>query len=260
MAVKRFATGELLFSEGKPSVSVLQILSGTAEVTKQVEGREVLLGRIGEGEFVGEMGVILGRRRGATVRATESVTAEEYDQHEFFERISFDSAMAFQLLVRLSERLNALDQAFAELVSGTEDKAAAPPPDDRVESVTGLVLKTDSEELSRAIPKAGMAIEQLPFAVGRTTRRAEPAPRIPIHLVLDDRMPFRLSRAHFQIESGRGGLRVRDLGSVLGTQVNGRPIGRYFGADAVALKEGDNRIVAGGDESPYAFTLTVRPV
>ena len=261
MGVKRYTEGELLFAEGSPSTTVLRILSGSAEVTKRVDGREVLLGRIGAGEFVGEMGVILDRKRGASVRVIESVTAEEYDQNAFLQQISADSATAFQLLLRLSERLNALDQAFAEAVSGgAAAPAEPPPPSETVESVTGLVLKADSKELSKAIPRAGLAIEELPFGVGRQPRRAEPPPRIPIHLLLEDRTPFRLSRAHFQIESGRGGLRVRDLGSVLGTQVNGRPIGRYFGADAVALDEGDNTIVAGGDDSPFSFVLSVKPV
>lgn len=261
MAIKSFAVGDLIFAEGSPSTTVLRILSGAAEVTKQVEGRAVQLGRIGAGEFVGEMGVLLDRKRGASVRVTETVTAEEYDRHAFLERISADSATAFQLLLRLSERLNDLDQAFAEAVTGSTPAPNPPPePVETVESSIGLVLKSDNEQLFRVVPPEGVAIETLPYAVGRTPRRAEPPPRVPVQLVFDDQTPFRLSRAHFQIESGRGGLRVRDLGSVLGTQVNGRPIGRYFGADAVALHEGDNRIVAGGDDSPFSFTLSVKPV
>ena len=268
MAVRQYAVGEQMFGEGEPSVTVLQILGGKAEVTKRVDGREILLGRVGAGEFVGEMGVILNRQRGATVRVTESVTAEEYDKTAFLEKIADDSATAFQLLLRLSERLNDLDEAFAEAISGgaampadvaeAVSPAAAPPP--TVESVTGLVLKSASDAMARVVPPEGLAVETLPFASGRTPRRAEPRPRVPIPLRLDDHTPFRLSRAHFQIESGRGGLRVRDLGSVLGTQVNGRPIGRYFGADAVALHDGENSIVAGGDDSPFSFTLIMKPV
>lgn len=265
MGVKHYTEGEVLFSEGEPSTTVLRILAGAAEVTKRVDEREVLLGRIGTGEFVGEMGVILNRQRGATVRVTEAVTAEELDKTEFLARIADDSATAFQLLLRLSERLNALDLAFAEAVSGGAAVEALaddvpPAPVQPIDSPTGLVLKPASDQLAKAMPEAGLAIGQLPFTVGRTPRRAEPPPRMPVHLVLDDRTPFRLSRAHFQIETGRGGLRVRDLGSVLGTQVNGRPIGRYFGADAAALQDGDNTIVAGGDDSPFSFELSVRPV
>ncbi len=269
MAVRQYAVGEQMFGEGEPSVTVLQILGGKAEVTKRVDGREILLGRVGAGEFVGEMGVILNRERGATVRVTEPVTAEEYDKTAFLEKIADDSATAFQLLLRLSERLNALDEAFAEAISGGSvmpadvaeavSTTAAPPPP-TVESVTGLVLKSASDTMARVVPPEGLAVEALPFAVGRTPRRAEPRPRVPIQLMLDDQTPFRLSRAHFQIETGRGGLRVRDLGSVLGTQVNGRPIGRYFGADAAALHDGENSIVAGGDDSPFSFTLIMKPV
>ena len=266
MALRHYESGEVLFAEGSPSTTVLRIISGEAQVTKHMDGGEVLLGRLGPGEFVGEMGVILDQNRGASVRARGPVSAEEYGRGEFLERIAADSATAFQLLTRLSERLNALDKAFAKQVvnagprrsNGRRDTVPPPPAVEPVQGVAGLSLQAANVPLAKVLPRGGLAIEDLPFAVGRRPRRAEPPPRMKVHLILDDKTPFRLSRAHFQVEGGRGGLRIRDLGSVLGTQVNGRPIGRYFGADAAALQEGENQIVAGGDGSPFHFVLTVR--
>ena len=76
-------------------------------------------------------------------------------------------------------------------------------------------------------------------------------------LLLYDREPIRLSRAHFAIVHHDGGLFVRDLHSKLGTTVNGVPIGWHFEADEAPLQAGANEIVAGGTGSPFAFTVEI---
>jgi len=52
MGEVRFAPGEVVFREGEPSRAVLFVRDG-----------EVVLGTLGPGEFVGEMGVVEGRPR-----------------------------------------------------------------------------------------------------------------------------------------------------------------------------------------------------
>jgi CRP/FNR family transcriptional regulator, cyclic AMP receptor protein len=48
-----------------------------------------------------------------------------------------------------------------------------------------------------------------------------------------------------------------DLDSTLGTIVNGRAIGRHFPADTAVLDRGENRVIAGGWESPFDFSVVV---
>jgi CRP/FNR family transcriptional regulator, cyclic AMP receptor protein len=48
---------------------------------------------------------------------------------------------------------------------------------------------------------------------------------------------------------------VHDLGSTLGTIVNGRAIGRHFASDSAELRPGENRIIAGGWGSPFEFQV-----
>jgi CRP/FNR family transcriptional regulator, cyclic AMP receptor protein len=50
---------------------------------------------------------------------------------------------------------------------------------------------------------------------------------------------------------------VRDLNSTLGTIVNGRPLGRDFPVDSEPLQKGNNRVLAGGADSPFAFVVTL---
>ena len=60
MGEVRFGPGEVVFHEGEPSRTVLRIEEGEVEVAKAAGAGEVLLGTVGPGEFVGEMGVIDG--------------------------------------------------------------------------------------------------------------------------------------------------------------------------------------------------------
>jgi hypothetical protein len=52
-------------------------------------------------------------------------------------------------------------------------------------------------------------------------------------LTIEDEEPFRLSRDHFMILRSGDRLLVSDLGSALGTIVNGQAIGHHFMKDAV---------------------------
>jgi CRP/FNR family transcriptional regulator, cyclic AMP receptor protein len=76
-------------------------------------------------------------------------------------------------------------------------------------------------------------------------------------LVLDDSMPFRLSRNHFVIERREKGHYLCDLRSTLGTIVNGRPIGDRFDTVDVLLRAGENEVVAGGVQSPFVFSVFI---
>src|SRR5262245_47418855 len=62
--------GSCLFSQGEESGSIYILTSGlTGAYRIDPAGGEKLLGRIGPGEIVGEMGFITGEQRAATIRA-----------------------------------------------------------------------------------------------------------------------------------------------------------------------------------------------
>src|SRR6266700_1747604 len=85
----------------------------------------------------------------------------------------------------------------------------------------------------------------------------EGLPPLQPDLKLDDTVPFRLSRNHFMIEKRYGNYYVRDLCSTLGTIVNGEPIGEYFRSDETPLRAGENEVIAGGVDSPFAFSVLI---
>lgn len=105
--IRTFAIGDVLMQQGDPSRSIHFVLEGQCKVERQrrSDDRAVELARLGSGEIIGEMGVMVDLPRSATVVATQPTTTLELDA------ASFDrAARAFPILHRvlaklLSERL-----------------------------------------------------------------------------------------------------------------------------------------------------------
>jgi LmbE family N-acetylglucosaminyl deacetylase len=73
--VRWFPRGVHLVEQGEPATSLYLILSGQAEVVREdADGTTHRLGRLGPGEFFGELGLAYGRARTAHVVAAEDVT------------------------------------------------------------------------------------------------------------------------------------------------------------------------------------------
>jgi CRP-like cAMP-binding protein len=82
-----FSEGEVIFSEGEPGARAFLIQEGTVEITKFVEGKPVVLGRIGVGGIFGEMALIDGRPRMATAKALVPTEVIVVSQEKFDERL-----------------------------------------------------------------------------------------------------------------------------------------------------------------------------
>ena len=67
MNVAHFAEGQVLFREGDPADSVFRLLSGAVDILRELDGDSILLGTVGAGQFMGEMGVVENRPRNATL-------------------------------------------------------------------------------------------------------------------------------------------------------------------------------------------------
>ena len=251
--------GEVLFREGEPGEHVCLITSGHAEVVRELGDRSVVLGIVGAGEFVGEMAVVEGRSRSATVRAVDAVAAKKIGKDDFFRLISEDKDLAHSLIVRLSERLRLVDQMLADAAMPAGEREAARPtsvvaPAPEKGRAVKLTLLAGADRIDRYVPEDGLVMEELPFVIGRRPAPNEEMPK-GVDLSLQDSKPFRLSRKHFSIEPSGDWYVVRDLGSHLGTQVNGESIGEHFPRDTKALEAGDNTITAGGIDSHFVFRL-----
>ena len=64
-----FEEGEIIFRQGELARNFYTILDGTVQVIRQEQGEETLVATLGPGEFFGEVAILRGVRRTASVRA-----------------------------------------------------------------------------------------------------------------------------------------------------------------------------------------------
>lgn len=105
----RFPAGEVLAREGATGHEFLVIVEGTARV--DIDGRTVAT--IGAGEFFGEIALLDGGPRTATIVAETDLVAEVIGQREFTTLIEGSPHLARNLLVGLARRLRAADLHLA---------------------------------------------------------------------------------------------------------------------------------------------------
>ncbi len=71
-----FGRGEVMVAEGDPARDLLILLAGRVRVEKRMRGREPLvLARPGAGQLIGELSILTGKPRSATVVAETPVKA-----------------------------------------------------------------------------------------------------------------------------------------------------------------------------------------
>ena len=259
MTRAHFAERQVLFTEGDPADSVFRLLSGTVDILRELDGDPILLGTVGAGQFIGEMGVVENRPRNATARAASEVEVEILTPTEFLDQIARSPRAARELIQRLSQRLREADD---RIVNDERRSGRAHETRKDADSLTAgrasnnSYLAAKNPSLQRQF-HAPLRLGDLPFIVGRGPVAREGLPPLQPDLKLDDTVPFRLSRNHFMIEKRDGNYYVRDLCSTLGTIVNGVPIGDYFRGDDAPLRAGQNEVIAGGVDSPFVFSVFI---
>ena len=100
-----FPAGYVLAREGERGRELLVIVDGRASVI--IGGQEIA--NLGAGDFLGEIALLDGGQRTATVIATTDLVAEVIGQREFAAVVASTPHLAGNLLVGLARRLRATD-------------------------------------------------------------------------------------------------------------------------------------------------------
>ena len=94
-AVGRFAAGDTIFRQGDPSDRFFIVTAGEVEVVERApDGRERIIRTIGPGRYFGEMGMLSGAPRAASVRAKDPVEVLTLDREAFLQIVSRSAATA----------------------------------------------------------------------------------------------------------------------------------------------------------------------
>lgn len=99
----KYKAGAILMKEGSPASSCLYVVKGRVEIQKKARNRKwISLGSVKTGEFVGEMALLSGEKRNATVKALTNVEALEIKSEDFSRLLKNQSPIAFHLALHLS--------------------------------------------------------------------------------------------------------------------------------------------------------------
>ncbi|WP_102961388.1 cyclic nucleotide-binding domain-containing protein [Mangrovicella endophytica] len=109
----RYEASEVLFRQGDPGDSAFVILSGQAVVIADTPGGEIEIARLGETDFVGEIGILCDMPRTATVRAVTNVKALRIGKDCLVELLENFPSIGLSMLRGLALRLS---RTTAELV------------------------------------------------------------------------------------------------------------------------------------------------
>src|SRR5580765_7422853 len=107
MAEIELASGQILFREGAASRQLYRVVSGEIEVSRRTADRIAVLGRVGPGSFVGEMGTLVWAPRNGTARAVSDTVLRRYRRSKFLAEVVRDPDLAAQVLNGLSLRTRA---------------------------------------------------------------------------------------------------------------------------------------------------------
>lgn len=112
----RYASGEYIVRQGEEGDCFFILTSGRVEVNATGEsGFATVLAQLGEGDFFGEMSLLTGDRRSATVRALEDTEVIVVDKASFSKVITNNPSIAESLSQILERRLAENVAKMAEL-------------------------------------------------------------------------------------------------------------------------------------------------
>ncbi|MGB8328759.1 MAG: Crp/Fnr family transcriptional regulator [Polyangiales bacterium] len=159
----RLSGGTTVFRQGDPGGSVYVIRAGRVRVLKESHGRKRVVTTLGPGDFFGEMAVVTGRPRSATVEVIEDAELLRVPADKLQEMVTGNGEIAIRLIRHLSERLENANRFIDLLLEDDVTARVILELQDELESATGsaapdiidrelaLKLGVDKTELRRAL-------------------------------------------------------------------------------------------------------------
>lgn len=148
---KKYRKGSIILLEEETGSALFVIVSGKVKVVRaDVDGREVILAILGESDFFGEMAILDGLARSASVVAITKAEVFMIHRNDFLRLLHDHPALSISLLKELTMRLRKADTQIKSL--SLKDAAG------RVASVI-LQLADDVGK----IRKGRVEIEELPL-------------------------------------------------------------------------------------------------
>ena len=116
--LQQYAPDEVIFNEGDPADSLHVIRSGSVVVANNINGREIPISYVAAGNYVGEMGLLGGSQRSATVRATVKTETVSIGADAFLSLIAKQPDLLDRMQKEIKRRVEANVRHAADREAG----------------------------------------------------------------------------------------------------------------------------------------------
>lgn len=123
LSTEIFAPGERIVAEGDPGDCAYIIVRGTCVAYKMIDGQKVVLRHLGPNSVFGEMAVLSGGVRTATVETVDDVLVKVVPRQLLEENLGLHTAFGL-FVVALAERFKELDKRLAERTTARPEPGA----------------------------------------------------------------------------------------------------------------------------------------
>jgi CRP/FNR family cyclic AMP-dependent transcriptional regulator len=155
-----FGRKETLFSQGEPCKNVMYIQKGRVSISVVSKtGKEVVVGIMGPGDFIGEGGLAGQPNRMATATATEKVTVLKIDNREMFRVLHAETAFSDRFITFMLDRNIRIEEDLVDQLFNSTEKRLA-------RTLLLLARYGKDDKPQRVLPK--IAQETLAAMVGTT--------------------------------------------------------------------------------------------
>jgi CRP-like cAMP-binding protein len=119
--IKMASSGEVLFKEGDRPAFVLLVLKGKLQVYVERHGRDLVLTDAGPSKILGELSVLCGIQRSASVRVVEDSTLLQWEAAEFRGMLVKDVFLSERIFRESLRTLIDKERALIDSLTQSED-------------------------------------------------------------------------------------------------------------------------------------------
>ncbi|MFW6138629.1 MAG: Crp/Fnr family transcriptional regulator [Spirochaetota bacterium] len=115
MEKKTYTGGEIICREGQPGKEMYEILSGKVRVFKTINEEKIELNTLGQGDFLGEMSLLLGDSRSASAEAIDNTQLLVLGKDSLLKKIQQDPQFALNMINIMARRLARANEIIGRL-------------------------------------------------------------------------------------------------------------------------------------------------
>lgn len=142
----RLPGGTTVFRQGDLGGSVYVIRAGKVRVLKESKGRRRMVTTLGPGDFFGEMAVVTGRPRTATVEVVEDAELLKVPADKLQDMVAGTGEVAIRLIRHLADRLEQANRFIDVLLEGDPTARVILAIQETVEGAEGSTAPDITEE------------------------------------------------------------------------------------------------------------------